>query len=560
MPARAAPLRHAPAEKTRFTQFALGASLGLAGVVLIEALFTAGLRPLTPMAWPGLGALAGAALGGAAGFAGGSLVLVAYYLVNLQVPYRFPEFYGHPYSTISWLLSLAAIGIVILAVRPRLLRAAATEAELTALRAYEEALRESESRLRTITDHLPALVSYVDTQERYRFNNGAYEQWLGRPRQELAGRAVREVWGEELYARLKPNIERALRGERVSHEYAVTTSGVQRHVLASYVPDFDSAGRIKGFFALGSDVTPLVTAHRELAAQQTRLEAALDGSSVALWETDLQNGRVYLSEAWAQMLGAPPAETVATVGELLALLHPDDVDAVKQASLDVLRGRRGVYAVEHRVRGRGGEWKWIVSRGRVTERDPHTGRALRMIGTNYDITERRRAEEAVHSAAHSDPLTGLANRLLFTDRLQHALARSVRSGAQIAVLYVDIDRFKDINDRRGHAAGDALLKDFAARLRSSVRASDTVARFGGDEFVILLEDLKEAKHAQRVAEKIVAACRSPLQLEGGEVLATASIGVACGDGASEADALVKRADEALYEAKAAGRDGYRVAG
>ena len=559
MPAQAAPLRSTAAERVSVPQFFLGACLAITGVVVLELLLMSGLRPFSPVAWPGLGALAAAALGGASAFAGGSLVLCAYYLVNLLHPQRFPEFFGHPYHTIAWLAALGLLGIAILAVRPRLLRAVAAEAELGSLRAYEDALRESEMRLRTITDHVPALIAYIDAQERYRFNNRAYEHWLHMPRDEIAGRRVRDVWGDEYYARFKPNIDRALRGERVSYEYGVMEAGVERHLLASYVPDFDHAGRVKGFFVLGSDVTQLAAARRELAAQQTRLEAALDGSSVALWETDLQNGRVYLSEAWAQMLGAPAADTVATIDELLALLHPDDVEAVQRASVEVMQGRRPVYAVEHRVRARDGEWKWILSRGRVAERDPETGRALRMIGTNYDITDRRRVEEAVQSAAQSDPLTGLANRLLLTDRLRLALTRTLRSGAQIAVLYLDIDRFKDINDRLGHAAGDALLKDFAARLRSSVRASDTVARFGGDEFVVLLDDLKETEHALRVADKIVAECRLPLRIEGRDVVATTSIGLAFGGAGSDAEALLRRADASLYEAKSAGRDAYRVA-
>ena len=544
------------ASKPYLPRFVLGACLGLGGVALVEGLLLAGLQPLTPIGWPALGAFAGAALGGASGFAGGSLVLGAYYALNLLQPHRFPDFYGSAFNTVSWLLGVGTIGIAILAARPRVLRAAANEAELTALRAYEEALRESEAHLRTITDNLPALVSYIDGQERYRFNNRAYEQWVRMPRDEIAGRKVRDVWGEETYGRLKPNIERALRGERVSYEYAVSEAGVERHVLASYVPDFDGAGRVKGFFVLGSDVTQLVATRRELAAQRARLEAALDGSSVALWEADLQNGRVYLSDAWSQMQGAPAGETHATMEQLFALLHPDDVEAVKQASREALKGRASLYAVEHRVRSHGGEWMWILSRGRVTERDPQTGRALRMIGTNYDITDRRRVEEAVQSAAHSDPLTGLANRLLFTERLRLALARS---GSRLAVLYLDIDRFKEINDRLGHAAGDALLKDFAARLRASVRASDTVARFGGDEFVVLLDDVKEPGHALRVADKIVAECREPLRIEGGEVVATASIGLAYAAEGGDPETLLRRADTALYEAKSAGRNGYRVA-
>ena len=559
MPVETARLRGLAAEKTGFGQFGLGVCLGLAGVVLIEGLFTAGLRPLTPMAWPGLGALAGAALGGAAGFMGGSLVLGAYYLVNFIYPHRFPEFYGHPYSTVSWLLGLAAVGIAILAARPRVLRAAATEAELASGRDLERALRESEQRLRVITDNLPALVSYVDGEERYGFHNRAHEQWLQLTAGDIAGRTLREVWGEARYALLKPNVERALRGEYVTHEYTVVQAGVERRVLATYVPDLDASGRARGFFVLGSDITQLADAQSELRRQRARLEAALDGSSAALWDTDLRTGRVYLSEAWADIVEAPRGDTVTTVTDLLALLHPDDVEPLKRISREVMKGAKPSYAIEHRVRTRQGEWRWIMSRGRVTERDPVSGRALRMIGTNFDITDRKRMEEALHSVALTDALTGLANRRLFHDRLTQALARARRADTRIGIVYLDLDGFKQINDSLGHAGGDAMLKDFGARLRAVVRASDTVARLGGDEFVVLLEDMKDPQHAARVAEKIIAECRRPSVVDGRELVATASAGVVVAAGDSEPEALLRRADAALYEAKRAGRNGYRAA-
>jgi diguanylate cyclase (GGDEF)-like protein/PAS domain S-box-containing protein len=540
-------------------QILWGACLAALGVLLVEALFIAGLRPLGPMAWPGLGALIATALGGAAGLAGGSLVLGAYYLFNFLQPHRFPEFYSHPYNTISWLVALGLLAAVILATRPRLLRAAAAEAELAARRQYERALRDSEERLHVIADSLPAFVSYIDTDQRYRFNNRAYEDWLSIPRSEITGRTVREIWGEERYAALRPNIERALRGERVDHEYTVLQGGVERRIMASYVPDINPKGEVGGFFVLGSDITQLAAARSELRAQHARLEAALDGSNVALWDTDLRTRRVYLSEAWAEIVGAPRGNTVVGLDELLGLLHPDDLEPVKRVSLEVMKGTRPSYAIEHRVRTRDGEWRWIMSRGRVTERDPATGRALRMIGTNVDITDRRRMEEALQSVAQTDPLTGLANRLLFRDRLQLAQARARRGDTRIALLYLDIDRFKEINDQLGHAAGDTVLKDFAVRLRAGVRATDTVARFGGDEFVVLLEDVKDPDDAMRVAEKILAECRQPLALEGREVLATVSVGVAYCDGSADEEHLLRRADAALYEAKSAGRDGYRVA-
>jgi diguanylate cyclase (GGDEF)-like protein/PAS domain S-box-containing protein len=540
-------------------RFLIGTALALLGVVLIEGLLAGGFRPLSPLGWTGIGMLAGAAAAGTPGLLGGALIAAAYFAFN-PAPERFAEFYASPVLSLSWIAVLSVLAAGILFARPRLLRLASAEAEVTTRRMYEEALRESEQRLRLIADNLPALVAHIDRDQRYRFCNKAYESWLDMPAAQMVGRSVREVWGEERYAMLAPNIERALRGERVYFDYALADRGVERHVLTHYVPQLDERGRVDGLFVMASDVTELETARRELQAAQGRLETALDGSSVALWDTDLRTGRVYLSEAWAGIIGAPPGDMVVTVDELQTLLHPDDVEPLKRASLEVMKGQRATYALEHRVRARNGEWKWILSRGRVTERDPASGRALRMIGTNLDITDRRRMEEAVQSAAQSDALTGLANRLLLDDRLRLAVARLRRSGAQLAVLYIDLDRFKEVNDQLGHAAGDALLKDFAARLRGGVRASDTVARLGGDEFVVLLEDVKERAHALRVAEKIIEDCRRPLRLEGREVVATASIGIAFAEVDLDAAGLLKRADAALYEAKAAGRDNCRVAG
>ena len=547
-------------QTTPARQFAIGVGFTLIGIVLVEGLLLAGLRPLSPLGWSGMGVLAATALAGGSGVAGGSLVLAAYYVLNLANPHRFPEFYASPVTTVSWVIGLAAFAAAILMVRPRLLRAAANEAELRDRRLYEEALRQSEERLKVITDNVPALVAYIDAAERFRFNNRAYEEWLGMPRATMIGRTVREVWGERRYELLKPNIERALRGERVTHDFALACGGQERHVLASYVPDFDAANGVKGFFLLGSDITQLGAARSDLRMERERLEAALDGSSVALWDTDLRTRRVYLSDAWAEIVGAPAGDTVTTLEELAALMHPDELEMARRLSLEVMKGMRAMYAIEHRVRARNGEWKWIISRGRVTERDPESGRALRMIGTNVDITDRRRMEAAVQEAAQSDPLTGLANRAAFAERLRLAAARTRRSGGRLAVLYLDIDRFKQVNDTLGHEAGDMLLKDFAARLRAVTRATDTVARFGGDEFVVLLEDVKDRQSALRVADKIILEGRRLVVIDGRGCVATASIGIAFAENGHGEEALLKRADEALYAAKEAGRDCYHVAG
>jgi diguanylate cyclase (GGDEF)-like protein/PAS domain S-box-containing protein len=305
----------------------------------------------------------------------------------------------------------------------------------------------------------------------------------------------------------------------------------------------------------------LVDAEVDARRTHVRLNLALDASRVTVWETDAQTGETVLSEAWAELLDRPPGETRATVAELAALVHPSEVAELRRLQMEVVKGKSEAYSVEHRVRAASGHWKWILSRGRVVERDPASGRALRMMGTNLDITERKRSEIEITHLANYDTLTGAANRALFEDRVQRAVARNRRASGHAALLYLDIDKFKGVNDSYGHAAGDALLKEFAARLAGCVRATDTVGRLGGDEFGILLEDLTETDAVTRIADKILAAMRQPMSADGRDLVVSTSIGVVV-FGAQPVDApdvLAKRADAALYEAKAAGRDTYRLA-
>lgn len=178
-----------------------------------------------------------------------------------------------------------------------------------------------------------------------------------------------------------------------------------------------------------------------------------------------------------------------------------------------------------------------------------------------DISESKAVETQLMQLARIDHLTGLPNRLQFEDKLREALARSQRTGLALALLYIDIDHFKTINDTQGHAAGDTVLKEFASRLKDSVRITDTVARLGGDEFVAVLEQLRNKDEAELVASKIAAAMQTPIVLAGGTVAATASIGVGVLHGDDEASApgeFMATADAALYDAKQAGRNTIRV--
>lgn len=181
------------------------------------------------------------------------------------------------------------------------------------------------------------------------------------------------------------------------------------------------------------------------------------------------------------------------------------------------------------------------------------------VGIIRDISERKQAEETIRQMAYHDSLTGLPNRKLFSDRTEIALAQAGRSQKNVAVIMLDLDNFKDINDTLGHDVGDHLLKTAAERLKAAMRKSDTVARFGGDEFVLLLPELKGIEGASRVAQKIVVSFRKPFLINTHQLIVTASIGIAVyPDDGSDESALLKNADIAMYQAKQAGRDRYQV--
>jgi len=297
---------------------------------------------------------------------------------------------------------------------------------------------------------------------------------------------------------------------------------------------------------------------RNTAARRSeeRLMLALEGSGQALWDWDVVGNRIFCSARASTLRGGPDQAFEITPHERQTHVHPDDLPAVLAGVREAFTGRAPLYEVEFRIRHHDGRWIWLHSRGRVVERDGD-GRALRMVGTDADVTRQKAEEQRLRQRAELDALTGLPNRGLFNDRLESAIERARRSGQAMALLFLDIDHFKGVNDSRGHVAGDALLRIVAERLLATVRGVDTVARFAGDEFTVIVEGLADVADAEVVAMKLVEALRPPMRI-GDELLSVStSVGLAV---LSEADvdaaSLLARADEALYEAKRAGRDRY----
>ena len=291
---------------------------------------------------------------------------------------------------------------------------------------------------------------------------------------------------------------------------------------------------------------------------EERLTLALEGSDQALFDWDIAGNSIYYSARASTLRGGPDQPSEVTPEEMRAFVHRDDLPGVLASMNEALAGTTPIYEAEFRVRHHEGRWIWIRSRGRVVERDA-TGLALRLVGTDADITRRKAAEDQLRQRAEFDALTGLPNRALFNDRLASAIERSRRSGTTLALLFLDVDHLKGINDSRGHGAGDELLRIVAERLLAAVRSVDTVARLAGDEFTVILEGLAEPADAETVAMKLVEAMRPPMQLAGALVHVSTSVGLALLE-PSDVDpaSLLQRADEALYAAKRAGRDRYVI--
>lgn len=291
---------------------------------------------------------------------------------------------------------------------------------------------------------------------------------------------------------------------------------------------------------------------------EERWRFALEGSGDGVWDWNMQSGEVQFSQRWKEMIGYREDEIANRLDEWEKRVHPNDLPRVKADLQAHFEGRTATYSNEHRMCCKDGEWRWILDRGKVVRRDAD-GKPLRMIGMHTDITERKHIEERIRHMAQHDALTDLPNRALFSDRLQQALAVAKRDQSQFAVLYLDLDKFKPINDSLGHDVGDLLLKEVAQRMQACVRESDTVARIGGDEFVVLLRNVEEPGDAIRVAEKIRYALNQPFDIAGRKLNISSSSGIAIyPDHGSNEIELSKNADMAMYTAKQSGRDNVKL--
>ncbi|MDP1979974.1 GGDEF and EAL domain-containing protein [Undibacterium sp.] len=400
--------------------------------------------------------------------------------------------------------------------------------------------------------------------------------WYPQTGIEILSDRLREIYGyekdeiedlsEELDKRTHPDDLKQMYQDRQDHFDGKTAIYINEHrvqckdgrwkwiLTRGTVIQRDAEGRPTRVVGTHTDISERKQAESALRESEERLRMALSATHQGLYDLNVQTGDAIVNPEYALMLGYAHDSFQENKKNWAARVHPDDFPIAARAFTEHLEGKTNEYRVEFRQKKASGEWGWILSVGAVVEWD-RDGRPQRMLGTVLDITEKKKTEALVWQQANIDTLTGLPNRRMFYDRLDHDIKRSKRHHLALAVLFIDLDFFKEVNDTLGHATGDALLIEAAHRLRHCVRESDTVARLGGDEFTVSLPEMHEQNRAETIAQNIIRSMSKPFQLAGEEIYLSASVGITIYPrDADNLDDLIKHADQAMYAAKAQGRN------
>ncbi len=425
--------------------------------------------------------------------------------------------------------------------------------DITERKQAELKVAESERRLADVTNSIPAMVGYFDRNERCLFANDAGLRSQGLAQGDLANLDLREALGELNYEQHAPYVRQALQGTRTSFEGTIPFRGKTAYFQAHLLPSKDMAGDVIGFYLMTFDITPLKQAQLKQEAGERQLRAITENLPVMISYIDKEQRLQFLNrtfEAWTGL------SRDLALGRTLKEVIGDALYGQRQEALErALAGERIQFEAVSTTAG--------VTRTLQTIYVPDMVSLSETVGVftlTSDVTSLHEAEQAMARLARVDSLTGLPNRRAFQEGLPLALARAKRNQTGTALMFLDVDHFKSINDTRGHAAGDAVLMEFARRLLASVRATDMVARLAGDEFVVILEGIKAPQEAELIAAKICEVFTAPVRLPSGEVPVSTSIGIAflpVGSGA-EVEALLATADHALYATKKNGRRGYSV--
>jgi diguanylate cyclase (GGDEF)-like protein/PAS domain S-box-containing protein len=418
------------------------------------------------------------------------------------------------------------------------------------------ALRDSEEKRRDIFDNVSDFLFAHDLAGNFTETNQAFINLAGHRPEEMARLNVKDLIPARYRSEFDGYLSTLLKqGKSTGLMRVISSQGEERIVEYRNSVIYDDQGRPTAIRGSARDITEKIRTEAALRKSQAMLARAQKMAGLGNWELDLGCGELTCSDEIYHIGGLNPVPERPTVDGFLHMVHRDDRTRVEQW-LNQAQDQGGPTTIEHRIVQPEGEVR-IVHQLVEVERHTPTGRPVKLVGTVQDITALRKSEEQIAHQAYHDPLTGLPNRLLFNDRLKMALASAHRKGVRLAILFLDLDHFKNINDSLGHAVGDLLLQAVAKRLVRWVRAEDTVARLGGDEFILLLPGIENADLAVHAAQRIQESLRVPFSIREHELHVSVSVGITIfPDDGRDLDTLVRNADLAMYRAKDHGRDQY----
>ncbi len=401
-----------------------------------------------------------------------------------------------------------------------------------------------ENLLRTLADNVPAMIAYYEPQNlRCVFANKRYAESNGWTVDSIIGKTVREAIGEEAWRMIEPQVERVLKGENVEYVRPMTLpNGERRTIEVNLIPHFDQRAQMVGGFVLITDITRHQLAEQAIRDSEERMRkfAAATNEGIFFHKNGILTD---VNEALLAIMGYTREEMIGH--NTLEFVPPEWQRAVTDYMSAALEN-----PYEAEVVHKNGHNIAVEMVGKTL----HLGNETYRLGALRDITARKHAEARIQYLAHHDMLTGLPNRAYLIERLATILALARRHGTLVAIMFIDLDNFKTVNDWLGHHSGDALLKEVATRIKEVLREADMVSRLGGDEFLAILADFAAPEDAARVADKLLESISAPFALEGRQVYANASIGISVfpRDG-DNADDLIRHADAAMYSAKEQGR-------
>lgn len=420
----------------------------------------------------------------------------------------------------------------------------------------EAALRKSEERFRSLVVAMSQIVWIAEPNGEISADSPSWRAFTGQTYEAWRGLGALDVIHPDDRERVAQSWSDATsKGVIYESEHRIRRrDGEYRWTSVRAVPILAPDGSVREWVGTNIDIEDKKRAEEELRVANDRLKLTVKSAGEGVWEWDISGNKIAYSPEFEETVGHPLSWLGDDPANWYSLVHPDDLVISLAAMNEHLEGRSSSYSSEYRVRCNDGTWKWVHSRGVLVEKSA-TGEPLRVAGMIKDITARKESEERIWNLANFDTLTGLPNRRMFRDRLTQEVLNTRRRHTSVALLFIDLDGFKQVNDLFGHDAGDSLLLQAAQRIQQCVRDTDTVARLGGDEFTIILADLHGTEHVEQIAQKVLNALVLPFQLGSEKAFLSGSVGIAlCPHDADTPEELIRKADQAMYAAKNSGKN------